>query len=1208
MLKRKSLLLLFFIFLLSNLAQAQFHIDNLLTDYQDKPLGMDNAKPLFSWQMKAASNLRNQFQKAYQIEVYNESGEKVWDSKKIESPSSVAIAYAGTVLKPVTEYVWKVSVWNQDGKTATAQSWFETGLMNPDPKLTAWDNADWIGGGNNDLVFYPHYLTVFKLSYDVQLDRKSKSVKAGFVFGANDERLLDHNKNTKGIESKRNESYVKTELDISDLKSSGTGTAKLNVYRVGYSKDDAAEKPFKVFTIPLNFINQSNKYEKHTILASTIFGEFHFYVDGTDDAHRITFDEKGNPAALNLNPEGRGADYIAYPVVGDIGFSVDKGQKAYFSNVLIRNNRAPSNILFKEDFGANSSYNGIFAKADKKSVSAANGIYTIDAKKESVLILANPARNSSPMLRTEFKTAPKKIKKARIYATARGIYELYLNGKRIGNEYFNPGLTQYDKTQLYQTYDVTEKISENGKNAFGAILSEGWWSGNITFTGNHWNFFGDRQSLLVKLVITYEDGSNEITTTNPQTWKYYNNGPIVYGSFFQGEVYDAQKEAAIQGWNKPDFNDAAWTKSEIVKTGGTTYNQTTTAQNETIGLDFEKMKLVGMPGVKATIVKKMKPISVEEVRKGVFVYDMGQNMVGFPRIAFENTTKGDTIMLRYAEVKYPDLEQYKANKDMVMMENMRAAMVQDIYYCKGADDILQPRFTFHGFRFIEITGIENAVPLDKIEVQVLSSLDTITAGYETSNPLVNKLWSNIEWSTRSNFLHIPTDTPARNERMGWSGDISVFSKTAVYLGSLAPFLKRHMLAMRDLQYKNGRFTDTAPVTDAFGGILWGSAGITVAWESYLQYEDIGLLSEHYPAMKRYLEFIKNRINPKTDSVDEGPLGDWLSPENYKTDDTILWDAYYVRDLDIMRQAAAKLGLKEDMVSFEKEYEIRKKKFNTVHLDSVTGKTLHSGHRFPWGYGIAREQLPQKGDFSDSQASYAVPLAFDVIDKELQAKAAKQLVNTIVRKNKSEDGILRPEYSLMTGFIGTAAISNALSVSGYDKEAYQLLQTTTYPSWLYSVENGATTIWERLNSYTKENGFGTNNSMNSFNHYSFGAVGAWMINYSLGIERGETGFRNFILQPSPDPTGKMTNAKGYYDSMYGRITSEWKVEANQTIYTFHIPANTTAAIWLQGKDVSKVTEGGEKLDKRKKEIQFTGSKNGKLQFNVGSGDYQFIIKN
>jgi alpha-L-rhamnosidase len=490
---------------------------------------------------------------------------------------------------------------------------------------------------------------------------------------------------------------------------------------------------------------------------------------------------------------------------------------------------------------------------------------------------------------------------------------------------------------------------------------------------------------------------------------------------------------------------------------------------------------------------------------------------------------------------------------------------------------------------------------------VLSSIDSITADYQTSNPLINKLWKNIEWSTRSNFLYIPTDTPARNERMGWSGDISVFSKTATYLANAGPFLRRHMLAMRDLQEKDGRFTDTAPVTDAFGGILWGSAGIIVAWESYQQYGDVSLLAEHYDAMKRYTDFLKAHLNPVTGVQSESLLGDWLSPEGFKNDDTILWDAYYAYDLEIMQKVASVLGKTNDAIHFEQEYTARKDHFNKTHIDALTGKTIHSGHRFPWGYRVSEDQLPKKGDFSDTQASYAIPLAFNLFDKNIQDKATNNLVAALERKNKDELGIMRPEYSLMTGFIGTAAISDALSKNGKDKEAYQLLQQTSYPSWLYSVENGATTIWERLNSYTKENGFGGNNNMNSFNHYSFGSVGAWMINNSIGIARDEPGFKKFILQPTPDPTGKITFAKGYYDSMYGKITSEWKTIEGQTIYTMEIPANTTATLFIKASSLNKVTENGKKI-KQVKDITFIGQKGDKLAFTLQSGTYKFTVEN
>lgn len=1194
-------IILFLLFLGTLTTYGQISIGNLKTDYQQTPLGNDSDKPSFSWEMKNNENLRGLYQKAYQIIVTDQSDNVVWDSQKINNSSSLSIFYEGKKLEPTTRYKWKVNVWNQSNKLVTAQSWFETGLMNPDPKLSAWDGAQWIGGSGDDLLFYSQYLSVFKFKYNVQLDEKSKSVKAAFIFGANDRRLMDKNFNLQNAANKKDESYIKLELDLSNVNGNQKGKAKLNLYRIGYTKEDLEFVPLKSIEIPAAIIDEKNKYASHEIMASSVFGVLSFYVNGTDQSHKLGKD-------VNINPMGWGADYIAFPVVGDIGFALEKGQKASFSNLAIMNFRAPSNKLFAENLSDNN-YTGIFhtyRDSKKEQFKIENNKYVLNGLNQPVLIMADPSRNASGMLRTEFTAKGKKIKKARLYATSRGIYELYLNGEKIGNEYFSPGLTQYDKTQLYQTYDVTDKITSD-VNAFGAILSEGWWSGNITYRGENWNYFGDRQSLLAKVVITYEDGSTQVVTTNSQEWKYYNDGPVRYGSFFQGEVYDANKEAGIFNWSKKDFNDSQWAKAETVALEGSTYGETTVNDlGQKINLDFSQMKLTGMPGVTATVVKTLNPVSVEEVRPGIFVYDMGQNMVGVPKIEFENTSKFDTISVRYAEVKYPNLKQYSNNKGMIMLENMRAAMVRDIYICKGNQDVLEPRFTFHGFRFLEITGIKKILPLDKIKGLVISSVDSITSDYETSNPSVNRLWQNIVWSTRANFLYIPTDTPARNERMGWSGDINVFSRTATYLTNAAPFFKRHMLAMRDLQ-KNGRFTDTAPVVGAFGGILWGSAGIIVAWESYQQYGDIAMLSEHYPAMKEYIEFLSTRKDPETGAIIEGPLGDWLSPENSKTDNRTIWDAYYIYDLEIMSKAAKILNKSDDQTYYTTEYNKRKKLFNESHIDPKNAKTIHNGvaSYSNWS-AIPENKKMKKGAYSDSQASYAIPLAFGVFDKEYEQMALKNLLAAVERKNEDDLGVLRPEYSLMTGFIGTASISNALSRFGKDQYAYRLLLQKSYPSWLYSVENGATTIWERLNSYTVENGFGGNNNMNSFNHYSFGAVGAWMMNYSLGIERDGPGFKKFILQPVPDPDGVMTFAKGYYHSLYGKIYSEWKSDSTQTVYIFEIPANTSATVFLKCNNIDKITESGKKI-KKAKGVTYARQNGDKIILNLVSGKYEFIIK-
>lgn len=556
-------------------------------------------------------------------------------------------------------------------------------------------------------------------------------------------------------------------------------------------------------------------------------------------------------------------------------------------------------------------------------------------------------------------------------------------------------------------------------------------------------------------------------------------------------------------------------------------------------------------------------------------------------------------MLRYAEVKYPDLPEYKGNEGTLMLENIRAAMAQDIYIAKGGSETIAPRFTYHGYRFIEITGIERALPVAAVKGTVLSSLAGLASHYETSNPLVNKLWENITWSTRANFLSIPTDCPQRNERLGWSGDISVFSRTATYLGEVPQFLRRHMQAMRDVQRSDGRFSDVAPLGGGFGGTLWGSAGLTVAWESYQQYGDRQLLAEHYDAMTRYIAYLRQHLDPKTGVLNDGPLGDWLGPEQGRNDNTLLWEAYFLLDLDIVRKAALVLGKTADAQEFAALHAQRRQFFNATYVDPQTKRTVHSGFRQDVN------TTPKPGDLVDTQASYVLPLALGGYAPENRAPAVANLLATITRANKLDNGGLAPPYSLMTGFIGTAWISKVLSENGHSDVAYRLLQQTSYPSWLYSVEQGATTIWERLNSYTRTEGFGGNNRMNSFNHYSFGAVGTWLYDTSLGIARDENspGFQHFILQPTPDPTGAMTYAKGYYDSMYGRIESGWTKTGTGYHYRLVVPANTTATLYLSAPQERNVMEGGVRAAKAQG-VKLLRQEKGKIVYELSAGSYEF----
>lgn len=1160
-------------------------IGHLKTEYTQTPLGIDAPHPRFSWQM--TSEKRGDYQKAYQITVVDESGKKVWDSGKVRDSKSLNIPYAGAPLQATTRYTWQVKVWDRKHKTCTADSWFETGLMNSDPLGSAWSGAQWIGGNDEDLILYSPYLPMFKINFSVQLDKASQSTRAGIVYGANDPRLMDKNKNLYQIENPQDSSYLLVELDITPLQTKKR--AQLHIYRAGYCPEDRKDVPFKSFSIPESLVNADNQYGIHTVSLNSSLGYTSFYVDGTEKENLV--------GEVNLNPLGRGGDFIAFPVVAQIGFFVPERQSASFSQVEIRNFRNPSNVLFTEKLET-SPYQGIFSNAGSQ-IRVQEATYRVQGEGTAALIVADPSTHSMPMLRTTFSTSSPKIAKARLYVTARGIYEIYMNGKKVGKDYFNPGLTQYTQTHLYQTFDVTDYVQPGG-NALGAMLGEGWWSGAATFMGELWNFFGDRQSLLAKLVITYSDGKEDIITTHPRSWTYFNNGPLVYGSFFQGEVYDASKESQIEGWSTASYDDSNWKEAtEVDLEGHINHNADNLLFNMPLVNDYSHMALVGQFGETVQKIKELTAVSMEEVRPGVFVYDMGQNMVGVPKISLSGTEAGKEIVLRFAEVKYPDLPKYGSLSGMIMLENIRAAMAQDVYITKGGNEVIHPRFTFHGYRFIEITGIPRPLPLEAVKGEVLSSIHELASKYETSNPKINKLWENITWSTYGNFLSIPTDCPQRNERLGWSGDISVFSRTATYLANVSQFLRKHLRAMRNVQREDGRFPDVAPLGGGFGGILWGSAGITVAWESYLQYEDKALLEEHYEAMKNYIEFLKKQIHPETGIFSEGKptdwgyLGDWLGPEDGKNDKSLLWEAYFIYDLELMRKIATILDKKEDAKDFRELCNKKKDFFVQTYLDPQTGATVHSAF------------LPsKKGSLVGTQTSYVLPLAFNIVTGATKEKVLDHLTATLLREGQTD----HPPYSLLTGFIGTAWINKALSDCGRSDLAYRLFQQTTYPSWLYSVEQGATTVWERLNSYTHTDGFGSNNRMNSFNHYSFGSVGAWMYNYSLGIERDEQspGFQHFLLHPEPDPTGEMTYAKGHYDSMYGRIESSWEIQNNSCNYHFRIPANSSATLSLKAASTEDITEGGKPFASSKG-VKYRGMRHGKHVFIVPSGEYDIQVR-
>lgn len=1120
-------------------AGAETAIKHLQVEYQTNPLGIDVSKPRFNWQMDA--DRYGAEQQAYRLMVSASAddlrnGQYVYDSGKVSSDSSVGITYEGSALKPETRYYWKVFVWDETGAQveSTEEAWFETGLLG-----SGWSRAEWIGPPEVNLS---KYRSQYVIDYDVAVSPGSE--KAVFVFGARD-----------------TENYVSVELDMN-----GNQPAECVLRHVtdGKETEDARTNIAKI-------IPESAEHEKHhvRIEVSTAQYALKYYLNIYINGKPLRDDED----FLNRRPDFWGqkeAMFTVYPYPdGDlvyhcrlysIGFNQSEGEEATFSGIKI-SEQSWQTVLYADEC-------------------------THIEKGSGALSVWSPADEvSAPMLRKSVRIE-KPIKRARLYATARGLYEFYINGQRVGKDYFNPGWTDYRFRFMYNTFDITSLLKE-GENGIGAMLGTGWWTDHCGFLTIWQDQYGIQPSFLGKIKIEYTDGTEQTIVTD-SSWKSYSNGPIVENSIQNGEDYDARKE--IAGWADAGYDDSEWKPVQV-------YPSPSVATRI--------QAYVGSP-VRNHVTLTAQ--SVAEPKPGVYVYDMGQNMVGVPRLTL-NGKAGQKITLRYGEMNYPEIiptepvapytvEEYKAKKGQVYTDNYRSALSTDCYVMKGdpSGEVYEPRFTFHGYRYIEIHGLDEPLPLESVKGIVLESIGEQTSGYETSSEHINRLFQNIVWGQRGNFLTVPTDCPQRDERMGWTGDAQVFARSATYNMNVNPFYTRWLYSVRDNQGIDGSYSNYVPVVatpprgaETGGGAMgWMEAGIIVPWQMYQQYADKGILEEHYESMASYMNFLERRavnyIQPA------GGFGDWLALE---TSSTMLTNtAYSAYDALIMEQIAKILGKDADAQRYRTFYENVKKTFNEVFV-LENGKTyapsadlIFLGEAAPWP-GSA----DMKSDTVDTQTSYVLPLQFGLFNEKNKPLAIQHLVNNIKEHN----------YTLTTGFVGTPYLNLVLSDNGYDDVAYRLFEQTAYPSWLYPVLQGATTIWERWNSYTLKNGFGPVD-MNSFNHYSYGAIEEWMIAYSLGIQRDEQnpGYKHILLQPRIG--GTLDFIRGHYDSVYGRIESRWEKTDDGYVYRATIPANTTATLVLPLASAESV-----KFLKGNEGATFLTETDGLVSFNLKAGTYHVRVK-
>ncbi|MCR8561564.1 glycoside hydrolase family 78 protein [Mucilaginibacter sp. BJC16-A38] len=751
----------------------------------------------------------------------------------------------------------------------------------------------------------------------------------------------------------------------------------------------------------------------------------------------------------------------------------------------------------------------------------------------------------SPLLRKQF-SLTKKVKSAFAYITAHGLYEAQINGRRVGDAYLTPGWTSYNKRLQYQVYDVTNML-QPGANAVGATLGSGWYRGHIGFPSVG-NKYGKDISLLFQLEVTYTDGTTA-TIISDDTWKT-STGAVRFAEIYYGAVIDDRKEQ--KAWSTANFDDKKWTAVNVN--------------------NFNKDVLVATINEPIRKHETFKPIKIFKTPKGEQVIDFGQNLVGWIQMKV-NGHAGDTVKISHAEV-IDKLGNFYT-------ENLRSARAENVFVLKGdGKETFEPQFTWQGFRFIKVVGYPGELKPEDFTAITLYSDMKPEGTFSCSNPMLNQLQHNIQWGQKGNFLDVPTDCPQRDERLGWTGDAQVFSRTASYNMNVHNFFTKWMKDVAADQFSSGSVPFVIPnvigAGEQGGSTGWSDVSTIIPWNIYLAYGDKQILENQYASMKAWVKFMENKS--RNDLWNTGDhFGDWLFYSvNDDTDGTsaitskyLIAQCFYAYSTQLMINTAQVLGKKDDEAYYTDLLARIKKAFVNEY---VTPNGLIS---------------------SDTQTAYVLALQFDMLPENLRAQAAVRLV----------DNIHRYRNHLTTGFLGTPYLCHVLSRFGHADVAYQLLLQDTYPSWLYPVKMGATTIWERWDGIRTDGTFETP-TMNSYNHYAYGAIGDWMYRVVAGIDTktDAPGYKEITIKPTIG--GNLQNASADYETNYGKVSSHWKIDGANFLLDVEVPANTTATVYIPGTSSSSITEGGKAMASVPG-IKAGDAADGYVAVNVGSGVYHFV---
>jgi alpha-L-rhamnosidase len=762
-------------------------------------------------------------------------------------------------------------------------------------------------------------------------------------------------------------------------------------------------------------------------------------------------------------------------------------------------------------------------------------------------ILANvPKPLPVPMLRREF-SLNGAIQSARAYVTCHGLYEMQLNGQRVGDYLFTPGWTSYNKRLQYETYDVTNQL-RSGSNAVGVMLGDGWYRGDLTWDMRR-DFYGTRVGLLMQIKVAYKDGREEIIGTD-ENWKASFGGPILMSEIYDGETYDARREKP--GWSMPGFADSNWSSVPVAA--------------------YPNENLIAQAGPPVRRIQELKPVKIFKTPAGDLVADMGQNMVGWVKLKVEGPA-GTTVTLRHAEVLDKQGNFYT--------ENLRGAAETVRYTLKGGGpEVFEPRFTFQGFRYVAVNGYPGELTADCLTGEVIHSDMEPASEFETSKPLVNQLQHNIIWGQKGNFVDVPTDCPQRDERLGWTGDAQVFSSTAAFNMDVAGFFTKWLKDLAADQYPSGSVPYVIPdvlssqSARAGGSAAWADSAVIIPWNVYRAYGDKRILEDQYPSMAAWVEYERKHAGDGYVWKTDFHFGDWLAFSSTSADypgattgKDLVATAFFAHSTDLLQRIAVILGRQEDAAKYAE----------------LLGKIKAA---------FCREFVTETGRVGENtQTAYVLALDFDLLPEKIRPTAAQRLADDV-----------RARGHLTTGFVGTPYLCYVLSRWGHLDTAYFLLNHDQYPSWLYEVKQGATTIWERWDGEKPDGSF-QDKSMNSFNHYAYGAVGDWMYRVMAGIDidDAEPGYKHILIQPQPG--GEFTAVRSSHKSMYGEVGSAWNLKGGQFELTIDIPANTHATVRLPKAQLGGVTESGRPVANGN---GITGERQegDSAVVEVGSGQYRF----